>query len=627
MLFEFIYRLGRKFRFLPAAKSLDEKLHLVEFPYNSAELFSGIFLTFIALFLVAVILTPFNSFLGYLVGFLALVVSAAAYVYPSGIFYTRRVIEYREEMLRMVLRVATYISLNTSIEYAMLQAADSARGTLRKQLQDIKASIENKQKTTLGDAYAKYISIWNKISPDFVKSLKLLQTAALSRPEDRKDIINEVLETIILAYHNQGKRFAEELSNKTKSLIAVGVLLPMMSLMLLPLISIFLPHLVSATLLAFIYDVFFPAVLLLMAMQFASNRVQVSTVHLEDAPSYSRTPLHMYVLPVVIFLLFSIPAYFQLSTVNLATVETASREYEFRSIVLVWLSLLGFALGTLLFTKSYVNRNKKLWQDVYDIEQDLPHLLQIFSSYLAQNRSIEVIMSDMEDDYKTHGLYDHPVVKIFADIKESLLLTKQSIYDLAHKSLNKLCPSRRVSDMLEQIISFTNIDQRSAARAAKMMRDQSVNIQKLDDYIQTLLSETVGLVSVSATMLAPLLATAAIIMSMGIVMSLEFITKQLSSIQQALGGGASAELQLKLVDITQIIPPTVVELIVGIYFLEMVAILSVFMSSVRIGTDKLKAAETTYSNMLVSFLIFSILLFAGFFAFREIIFSSILRGV
>jgi hypothetical protein len=109
-------------------------------------------------------------------------------------------------------------------------------------------------------------------------------------------------------------------------------------------------------------------------------------------------------------------------------------------------------------------------------------------------------------------------------------------------------------------------------------------------------------------------------MSLAIVMSLRFITSQLEIIQGAFGGGP---LKLSLVDITNIIPPTVIELFVSFYLLAMVFILSLFSSGVKVGNDTYQLFRTIKNNLL-GFVIYTGILFMGYILFKKFVFEAIL---
>lgn len=616
-----IYEVGKYAPFRFSVESVDEKLSFAQFPYTSKDVINtSILLGVVTVFLSVLFsfISPLGMYTTLLLGMLAAVLS---FLYPVSIFYTKRKIEYNEEMLKAIMRISTFTSMNTSMEYAIIETTKQLKGTLRVEFEKIIHELRIRQKNTLGDVLEEFTPKWNSINPVFVKSLRLLETAAMSPKEEMEEIIAEVLDTLILSYNTEGKRTAEDLAAKSKSLLAIGVLLPIISLMLLPLISVFLSTLAKPMSIIFMYNILFPTILLLVAMNFSSRRIQVDTIILEDSPNYQPTPTWVYILCLGIVGIFAIPTILHLRSINMAIVDSAAREYSFQAILNGWFLSLGIILALFVFSFLYMRRHKKLWNEVDEIEHDMPHLLQMFSTYLSLNRSVESIIPDIVDDYKTHGFKDHPIVKVFSQLHHKLKVSKENITSLTEKTLPKICPSKKFSDIFSQIIGFTDISQKSAGKAAKLVRKQLVSIYALDDYLKTMLAETVSLINITTSMLAPLLCAAAIIMSTAMVMSLTFITKQLEVISKAFG--TTTVSSLGLVDITTIVPPTIIEVVVSVYLIELIIILSYFASNINIGNDTYQTMKALNSNTW-GFVVFSCVLFIGQLLFTTFIFGGVL---
>ncbi|MCD6478875.1 MAG: hypothetical protein J7L44_03240, partial [Candidatus Diapherotrites archaeon] len=267
MYFDFVYETGRKITIFPKVAFLEKRFKQVEFPYNSAEFLSGVFIWFIVptliglLFYLLFYLMPGTLYSGlftllsYCFFFLAFLLAISSYLYGASICYTQGIMKQKEEMLQALLEMANYISLNTSMEFAFVETSKGLTGVLGKQFRDIVKKLETKQYKTLGEAFEDYIPVWMEINPDFVKGLTVLQTAALAPLSERESMLREGIRTIIQSYYTLGKRSTEKLSNQAKNLVSIGVMLPMMSLILLPMVSIFLPQLINIPLLIFIYDV------------------------------------------------------------------------------------------------------------------------------------------------------------------------------------------------------------------------------------------------------------------------------------------------------------------------------------------------------------------------------------
>jgi hypothetical protein len=615
--FSDVYQLGRSLPLGWDNEEMQKKLTFVLFPYSAKEVIATAFLVLVAGSLLAAAAYLILPFIAYTIFFLTLVATVVLYIYPGHIFYAQAISEYNEEMLRAILRMTTFISMDTSIEYAFIETTHHLHGTLQVQFRQIKHDITRKQKMTLGEAIEPYVPIWNEINPVFVKSFRLLQTAALSAQEDRDKILNETVETMLLNYSMLGKRYAEELASNAQKLITVGILIPIMSLMILPLLSIFMPDFVKPPILAFIYIILFPTVTLLMALNFGVKRLQIDTVRIEEAAEYRPIAPWVMWLCIGIAVICAVPTLWFISQVTAGTPDAES----LFALFMGWLIAFGMVTGVYIYAQVHTRKYKSLWNEVYEVEQDLPHLLQSFSTYLTLNIATENIIDEVIDDYEKFGFSNHPVVHAFKRIKHTLLTSKSSLNEITERELPKLLPSKKVNQILTQILSFSEISQESSAKVAKMVREQTIGIYKLDDYLKTMLAETVSLINITTTLLAPLLAAAAVIMSIAIVKSLVYISAQLSNIASAFG---TADLAFSIVDITKVIPPVFLEVIVGIFLVETILVMSLFSTMINVGNDRYKLFQALSANM-TGFIIYTILLFGGYLFIVEILFKRVLQ--
>jgi len=615
---ENIYELGRAVPLRFSLESVDEKLRFILFPYSAKDVVLTSFALFFLLSGFAYVFSYFSTFLTYAFLYFALLALVVSYTYPVHIKYFQSIRDYNEEMLKAILRLSVFVSLDTSLEAAFFETADKLRGILGRQFKIIVKKLKTKEKTTLGEALEEFVPVWNEVNPVFVKSLRLLQTASLSPKNEREKILEETTETLLVNYTTLGKRFSEELTNNAKKLITIGVLFPILSLMLLPILSIFMPYLVEPTLLAFIYTVLFPTLTLLMALNFSAKRIQIDTIHIEDSEHYTPTPKWVYLVSGGVMLIFSIPTVLYVNYVLKNNVTVLD---SFTAMVIGWVMSFGVFLGLMLFTSIYAHRYKKLWTDVREVEQDLPHLLQSFSTYLTLNMSVENIIPAVVDDYERFGFGNHPVVKAFKKLNHLLLTTKENIFELVKKRLKKILPSKKVTEVITQIVSFSEISEESSARVAKMIRKQTLSLYKLDDYIKTLLADSVGLINITTLMMAPLLTASAVVMSVGIVKSLVFIGQQLEVLAKIFG--FSEGFSLNIVNIQTIVPPVLIEVIVGFYLLETILVLSLFATNINIGNDKYQLARSVKEN-LSGFYIYTLILFGGYFFIVKVMFQGLL---
>ncbi len=613
-----VYEIGKANPLTVSIPSLDEKLDRVAFPYQSKTVIGASLFSFLLGILLGIPTIGVNQFAGFTIIYASLAASIALYLYPAHIFYFNRLRSYREEMLRAVLRLSVHISLDMSLDAAFVRAADEVDGLLGDQLTDIKHRLQRKQASSLGEAMQPYVTWWNEVNPVFMKSIKLLQTASLSSEDQREQILGEIKETMLTNYTTLGKRFAEDLSNNAKKLIGVGVLLPILSLLVLPIISVFLPELVRPQLLAFIYIILFPTVTLLLAMNFSAKRIHVDTVRIQDAKEYTPVPDWVYIVCGMIIMLAAIPTIVEVQT----AFGGSGTSIGFLSILRAWSFSFGLYVAAKLFTWYYTTSNHELWEEVRKVEDDLPHLLQSFSTYLSLNKSVENIIPAVAQDYRDFGFTDHPVVRAFDQVTNKMATSKKRLADLIEDTIQAIIPSNKVTAIISQILSFSKISQDSATRVSKMIREQVSSLKDLDDYLQTLLADSVSLIKSTILLLAPLLTSSAVTMSVAIVKSLVFITEQFQQLGEAFG---LSGLELQLVDTSNIVPPVIIEAIVGIYLVEILLVLAYFQTLIEVGNDRYKMAESMNSS-LNGFLIYSVLLFGGFYFVLNVLFPTITAG-
>jgi hypothetical protein len=611
-----IYGLGKLVPVKIPFESLDKKLRFVFFPYNAKDVIITSAIIALFGFVLNLALAPFSSFLASTAIFAGLIFAITLFIYPAHIYYNQAIMEYTEEMLRCTLHLSTYVQMGSSMEYAFIETEKNLSGILKAQFHDINTKLERRVVTNLGDAINTYIGTWNEINPHFVKSLRLLQLAGLSEEKERDRLIAETIETLMMNYMSLGKRSAERLSKNTNMLIAGGVLIPIISLLLLPLLSVFMPHLVRPNVIAFIYVVLFPSVVLIAALTFSGQRIQIDTVRIKDSIDYKPIRRAYIYLAIGIMVVFAIPTFLTLDTIMQGNWNVEG----YRPLIYAWLLGAGIAIGSYVYARIYVSKYKKLWNEIRDIESDLPFILQSFSTYFTLNTPFENVIDGVIEDYENLGFKSHPAVKGFRAIKHSLLTRKETLQEIVQKQLKRIMPSSKVRAVISQIVGFEQTSQESAAKAAKMIREQVINTYKLDEYVKTLLSDSVGLISITITMLAPLLCAAAVIMTYAIVKSIVYITAQLEAIGSLFGGSG---FKFEFIDITNVVPPTFIAIIVGVYLIEIIIILSLFQTQISIGNDYFQTVKNLQSN-LVGFVIYTVLLFGGYLAVNLILFKQIL---
>jgi hypothetical protein len=110
-------------------------------------------------------------------------------------------------------------------------------------------------------------------------------------------------------------------------------------------------------------------------------------------------------------------------------------------------------------------------------------------------------------------------------------------------------------------------------------------------------------------------------MSIAIVKSLVYITAQLNAIAESFGTGAGG---FNLVNVSKVVPPVMLEVIIGIFLVETIIVMSIFSTTINVGNDRYKLFQTIAWNMS-GFIIYTVLLFGGYLFVVEVLFKRVLQ--
>ncbi|USN43859.1 MAG: hypothetical protein H6500_05720 [Candidatus Woesearchaeota archaeon] len=615
-----IYDLGEALPLRYTMETMDASLKFTLFPYKASTIINTSLLLFLGSALIGMVLEQVFTaeILFTTCVFFGLIAAAITYIYPVHIYKLTRIMEYKQEMLNTIMRFTTYLSMKSNMEHALYNSLANTKGILRVQFQDILLRLERKEYINLGEAFREYSTIWNQYSPEFVDSLKLLEVAALSSGREAEEIMEESISQIMLTYNIEQKRQSELLSESISKVITIGIMFPVMFLMLVPMVSVFLPDFIKASILFFGFNILLPAFLFVGTLNFAAKRLQLSSIDISSAKEYKPlTKLH-YIIGGVVLLLFLVP-----STIYLIQHDPSHVSYDsfnLATVFYVWLIPAGVSLSIFILGSMYCRRNRALYENYRQVEEDLPHLLNYFSTYLTLSVPMENIFKEVTNDYTRHGFQKHPSVALLNEISFKLAHLKTNLKSFIKIDLKKISSILSFNEILEQIVAFGEFSLKEASKVAKKIRSQRVEIVKLNDYILTMLNPSLGLISTTISMLAPLLSALAIIMSLFVVQFIKFLSEQLETIANL--GNAGQRITLELINIEEIISPVYLELIIGFYLVEIIIILGMMKATIKDGYSVFKIVEAIKGSQL-GFIIFTLCLFGGYYVFMTMFKSTL----
>ncbi|MCX6821228.1 MAG: hypothetical protein NTW30_00470, partial [Candidatus Aenigmarchaeota archaeon] len=260
------------------------------------------------------ITSPSTAFAGFaLLGFFA----AWVYYNPTLTAMSIRA-KASSEMVLCILYMAISLREIPNLESAVASAAGNLNGPIGKDLKRLMWKLQMSQIFSIEDGLNNITFKWYKEGKEFVEALKLLIASIHQPPEMGEKTIDEAVSVVLSGTNERMNRYARNLKMPVMLVFTLGLMLPVISLVMFPLIMIFLPDIVNVTFLIILYDIIIPGVLFWTIMSILQSRPvtasSIETGKLLTLKVYTKgggIPIHYILIPIVIVVLviFGIPLF------------------------------------------------------------------------------------------------------------------------------------------------------------------------------------------------------------------------------------------------------------------------------------------------------------------------------
>ncbi|PIN99223.1 MAG: hypothetical protein COT90_00530 [Candidatus Diapherotrites archaeon CG10_big_fil_rev_8_21_14_0_10_31_34] len=175
-----------------------------------------------------------------------------------------------EIMGYMIMSMKLVPNLEKAVEFAALHG----RGKIAEDLKRVIWNVELGIYKSLSEGLDTMAYNWGKFSDEFKSSLMMIRASVLENSEAKRyQILDKTMEQTLESIKNKMEQYARELSQPTVVLFYLGVLLPLMLIIVLPVGSAFSGQgLARPEILVLIYNILIPATTLIFALNVLRNR-------------------------------------------------------------------------------------------------------------------------------------------------------------------------------------------------------------------------------------------------------------------------------------------------------------------------------------------------------------------
>lgn len=547
--------------------------------------------------------------------------------YPKNIA-KKRILETTSEMVLGILYIVIYMRHTPNLEGAIKFASKNLTGPLGNDFKNLLWNVQTKKSRDLSGAINGFLTTWSDRNPPFVDAMHLvLSSLHQINNEMRKETLDQAVDTVLNGTYETMVKYANKLRTPVQAVSLIGITLPIMGLVMLPMISAFMSDLITPELIFVFYDIILPIVIL-----FFINRVLGSRPVGFPVPDISGHPnvppkgkfyltiqknkisVPTYIIPIIVFVFFAV-----LFGLYIYSVQglSPSRNDVFGSLTIV-IGLM-FGMASYFYLSSF--QKIKIRNTIGGVEDEFTNAAYIMSNMMSEGKPIETTLIKTAKEmksYKIHSFFD----KISRNIQQLGMDVERAIFDPKEGAI-KLYPSMLVNSIMRILVSSSDESTEAAAMSMRNIGIYTKAVHKINEKIKDILSETISSLVFQANFIAPLITGVVVGLSTMIFLILDSLGTQIGGLATGGGdmtGGAvgmNVDFLLGFLNLSSSVDVWAFQPIVGVYLIIVVTLMIYLINRVEFGGDNIqfmsRAAKTLVMSTLMYIVIVSVttMIFTG----------------
>ncbi|MAG39999.1 hypothetical protein CMI41_03465 [Candidatus Pacearchaeota archaeon] len=581
------------------------------------------------------------DFFSFMMVFLFLILSAFLFFYfvkkPEKLALEWR-LKASSQMVPAILYIVVYMKHTSNFERAVEFAAQHLDPPLSLDLRKVFWDVEVGKYSTLKESIDNYLGGWKDYSTEFIEAFHLIESSLYEPGEKRRvEVLERALQVILDGVYDKMLKYTHEVKSPLTNVYMLGIVLPTLALAILPLASTMMDGAIQWFHVLFLFNLIIPFFVVYLTGNAINKRPggYGDTSLLENNPYYpkfiGKRPYVIGGLVAVPFILLGLlpliwmysplyttygdPSFLSLGITILGDagifgiIELAggglSGPHGLLSLLLSLLVPLGVAL---MFIIAFNLRTKDLIKarDKYKaLEGEFTSSLFSLGNRIGDGLPAEIAFSRVAESSKgtsTEGFFS----LVNQNIQQFGMSLEKALFD-SRRGAVVFYPSSLVVTSMKILVQSVKKGLTVASKSLMSLSDYVKNIKKVNDRLNDLLADITSDMKSNMTFLAPLLG--GIIVGLSGMITL-ILTSLLTFIESGVEVGSSASSGIDINQITTLfyvgnmIPTYWLQLIVGIYLIQVVFILTGTLVIIRSGQDILAKVNETGKNLRTTIILY-----------------------
>jgi len=420
------------------------------------------------------------------------------------------------------------------------------------------------------------------------------------------------------------QKFARGLRLPIIVLYMLGIVLPVMGLVIAPVITTLMARGISVNALIIVYNFLLPIIIYVMLKIVLSKRPGgFSRPDIEGYPGLPE-PGHyiittkagkehqipLLLVSIVAFILISIPGFLMILN------PPAQVGFELPRIIQSLTIIIGASAGIIIYTIGSSYQKLKVRAEIEELENGLDSALYQLGERISMGTPIESAIIRSADEIKA-GVIRGFFYRVGTSMKNLGMPLEQALFDPENGAL-RFYPSKTLQTIMEVLVESTKKGLGAAAVSMKTIGKFLENLRTVKNTIEGLIGNTVTTMKFQAQFLTSFIAGVIIALDILLFKILTELGKRVESIalpKDVSVTSVSGLFKSSMFNVATVVPAEHMQIIVGVYMIEVTILLSIMINGVMNGKDDIYKNYSIGTNLLFSTVIYVFALFFGIMLF------------
>ncbi len=549
------------------------------------------------------------------------------------------------QMVQSIFYLVTYMRHTSNLERAIEFAADHLEAPLSLDFRKILWDVETERYSTIRDSADAYLQVWKEWDKEFVESFHLIESSLFESSEERRlALLDKSLDVILTGTYETMLHYAHSLKSPITMLHMLGIILPILGLVILPLVVSFLggegsSPFISAIYISVLYNVTLPISVFYLGKVILSKRpAGYGAVDIGEKPGLQKyrnvslplsknftiwvNPLYFCIMVLIVGVLigFSPLILHSLGVADFAFDKNKNLKmldyvcppeigvnctdaekigpYGIGSSILSLVVVLGLGVSVGLYFSLRSKNVIKIRQKTRELEDEFSSALFQLGNRLGDGIPAEIafarvaatMQGTVSGDF--FNLAEKNITKLGMGLEQALFDSKVGAI--------VTFPSPVIESSMKVLIESIKKGPRIAAQALLSMSRYIKEIHRVEERLRDLMSDIISSMTAQVKFLTPAIAGIVIGITSMISTILTKLSAQLGALTTAQNAGGGAGFGDLLTIFGVGIPTFHFQIIVGIYVVQIGYILTVLSNGIENGADKLGERYALGKNLINS---------------------------